>query len=1092
MNSRTHVGIRALAFAAAMLAVGCTPKAEDPLPPPPAATITTFTVSPSSVAKPGDMVTITWATENATGISLEQVGAGPVSGATATSGSATVAVQASTVFVLTARGEGGTDARSAGVSLATQSGSVLFSALPPEVLAGQSTNLVWYAPGAQAVTLTEVGGSAVDIGTQLDSGVVTVTPTVSTTYRLTVDGKDFDVAVTVAPVIAEFALDGPAPAPGDMVKLKWTTRGASSLTLTRVGEANPVLSETDPATVASGTFSEALPADLPVDGVLQYRLSITNGTTSTERPLTIRVGGSLTLAVTAAQYAVPSSQVSVQWTTTNATSLTVSVDGVVQFVAASQAEVAAGTLPIPTPASGSVSVEFVARNERNDEQRRTVSIATVGTAHLNSFTSDLSTIAAGGEKVTLSWDVTNARHVRIREVGGRFSKELFGETVGTGTVAVYPNRATTTYELVADNQTTEPPLAPQTLDVTVTTPAVLTFSAPVPAGAAVQLTGSTVAGGGSLHAPDAILPTTGQWIDISATGTSTSCSSSCPDLADLGPWTLPLLGNTIDASKVSISPNGWFVFSQSSVTGPDTDLTSFGTSLPALAIAPFMRNLSEASDGETYWQVDTLPTGKRLVIQWMNSQLQTDSTTRVNFEAQVYSDGRIVFAYQNFQGIAPDSGLVGINNPTQTGAVLPSVPPSAGGFLAIDPAVLGDAVTLPLDLTASTSPLIYLQQMADGYIEVTGTSAIAPGLFAIVEVNPRPAAGITDGQWLEIANFTSQPVDLTGWSIQFSTTSSFPIPAGTTLPANGRLLFAQAADLGDATAGITADVVYGNTYALAASGNVQLAYGPGTYGRIAWPTLTAGRSWQADAPNSALRLASTYPTASCPGSGTYGTQTGSPGAAHPKCFPYVLEPLPPNGFQSIASTGTTLVLASNLTTFTTYQVTLPQAVSAFGNASTHLSVCSAGWVSLATTTSTGTSNKSTPSTSTPVGTIAPFWDYNAADTALPTNGLYWEQRDPDMTPGSGDELTIVSWEGFRYSSTSYAGQYADWQVIFHGNGDIDFQYGQQVGTTTYLKGSSATSWIEQPAGTSALAVNVNSTTAPGITAFTGFRYRYVP
>lgn len=1087
MNSRTHVGIRVLALAAAVVAVGCSPKPEDPLPPPPAASITSFTVTPATVAKPGDMVTISWATTNATSVSLEQVGAGPVAGATAATGTASVAVQANTVFVLTALGEGGTDARSAGVSVMTQSGSVVFSALPTELVAGQSTSLVWYAPGAQAVSLTEVGGAAVDIGTQLESGLVSVTPSASTSYRLTVDGKDFDVAVTVSPVIAEFALDGAAPRTGEMVKLKWTTRGANSLTLTRAGEANPLLTETDVAKVASGTFSEAVPADLPVDGVLQYRLSITNGTQSADLALTVRVGGGVTLTVTAPHYAVPSSQVIVQWASTNATSLVVNVDGAPRYTAASQAEVNANAVPLATPASGSVAVEVIARNDRGDEQRDAFTVETVGPVQFNSFTADKSSIAAGGEKVTLSWNVTNARHVKIREVGGRFSKELTGNGVETGTLAVYPNRATTTYELVADNQTTEPPTAPQTLDVTVTTPATFTFSALVPAGAPVELTGTTVTGGGALLATDLIVPTTqAQWIDISATGNSTSCSSSCPDLASLGTWTIPLLGQTVDASKVSISPNGWFVFSQTSVTGPDSDLSSFGTSLPALAIAPFMRNLSEATDGETYWQVDTLPSGKRLVIQWKNSQLEPNSSTRVNFEAQVYSDGRIIFAYQNFQGIPSDSGLVGVNNPTQTGSVLPLVPPSPNSFLALEPGAT--SLTLPLALTASTAPLSIFQQMPEGVIEIVGTSAIPAGLFGITEANPTPAAAVTDGQWLEITNFTSQAIDLSGWAIEFSTTSSFPIPMGTTLPANGHLVFAQAADLGDPTATITADVVYGNTYALGTpAGSVQLTQAGGNYGRLAWTATTAGTSWQSEAAVPGMLYASGLTSATCNGSGTYGTQTGSPGQANGVCLRYGLPTSITANFEAISGTMGAVSLLSGTADDTGASVTLPagEEVRLFGALRSSFYVCSNGFIALSGT-SCSASPKTLPSSSTPTGTLAPFWD-DLIGSSSATAGVFRAFRDPDATPGTGDEYTIISWEDWKQYNLRSGTETMNFQIKVFADGIVEYHYGANAYTDPVGLASEATVWLEDISGQAAAPWSILSAT-PGVQPNTAIRF----
>ena len=51
-------------------------------------------------------------------------------------------------------------------------------------------------------------------------------------------------------------------------------------------------------------------------------------------------------------------------------------------------------------------------------------------------------IATGGEKVTLAWNVPNARHVKIMAQGQYPLTEQFG-ALDTGTLDIYPNKNTT-------------------------------------------------------------------------------------------------------------------------------------------------------------------------------------------------------------------------------------------------------------------------------------------------------------------------------------------------------------------------------------------------------------------------------------------------------------------------------------------------------------------------------------------------------------------------------------------------------------------------------------------------------------------------
>lgn len=1075
-------------FALCTLALAaCTPEPAKPLPPPPPARITSFTVSPDTVARAGDAVTLSWAATDATSVSIEQLGVGPVAGATGASGTASAAVTRDTVFVLTARGEGGTDSASKAVRVTGSSEGVLFAALPPAIVGGESTSLVWSAPGAKVVTLAEVGGAAIDTRGQIESGSVAVSPVRTTSYRLTADGRDVTAEVVVRPIIDTFELVGAAPRAGEMLTLRWTTRGGSSLTLTREGATSTLLTENDAAKVASGTFSEAVPAGVGTDGALRYHLALTSGTSTVEGVVTVRVGGGVTLTVTAPRYAQANTQAIVRWTTTNASSLELRVAGATQFVAASQAEVNASNFQVAVPATGTLQVEVIARNGRGDERRSTSPIEVVGPIQFNTFTADKTTIAAGGEKVTLSWNVTNARRVRIREVGGRFTKEVTGN-VDTGMVSVYPNRATTTYELSADNQTTQPAITPQTLSVTVTSPATLTFSRQAPPGAPVEITGSTIADGGTLLDPDFLVPGPDAFIDISTTGNPTpEFSSSAEEVYDLGAWTIPLGGTQVDASKVNISPNGWFAFRDTTFNASNSDFTTFGTNLPPLAIAPLERNWQENfsdATSDTYWQLDMTAQGKRLIVQWQGMQLEAATSSIATFQAQVYSDGRIVFAYRSFTNLSPVTGLIGVNSTpptTQLGA------PTASSSLTYSP---GQALPVPLTIAVPNRTISVLQQMSDGVIELVGDARLTPELFRISEVHPRPS--VVNGEWVEVSSTSAAPYDLSGWVLDFGGGSTFTIPMGTVLPANGSLVFAQATDLGDPTAGVSASVVYPTSIAMNdTAGTVSIALAGGTYSSATWANTVAGTSVQVDGRVAGYAYATGRAGDQCNSAGaTFGTQTGTPGTVGQPCFRYAMPQSITANFEPIASAMGVVRVLSTTADNVGATATLPagQEVRLFGALRTSVFMCPNGFLATSSA-SCSSSEKSLPTTSTPIGTVAAFWDDLVGDGTA-TAGGYRLFKDPDATPNTGDEYTIFSWENWRVYGTANPGT-MNFQLKIFANGNIEVHYGNIASSSMPANpryvGSSATAWIESLTGLAAAPISIQSTT-PGIQPNTAFRW----
>ncbi|MBK7857111.1 MAG: hypothetical protein IPJ65_00545 [Archangiaceae bacterium] len=249
---RAHRLVLAFAFAL----VACTTKPPTMVDPPPPGVVKGFTASPAMVAKAGDLVTLSWETQDATSVMLEQIGKGQVEIDHAMpSGTVQVAVNAETTFLLTAIGEGGTDSALQHVTVSGGGGALLFQASPTTLEAGKPTTLLWNAPGASQVTIKDASGTALDLGGQKESGSIIVAPTSSTHYDLDADGRTARVDVIVLPAILAFTA-APSPMPGQPISVSWRTVGGTKVSITRAGASTPVHVETDAGRVANGTYSD--------------------------------------------------------------------------------------------------------------------------------------------------------------------------------------------------------------------------------------------------------------------------------------------------------------------------------------------------------------------------------------------------------------------------------------------------------------------------------------------------------------------------------------------------------------------------------------------------------------------------------------------------------------------------------------------------------------------------------------------------------------------------------------------------------------------------------------------------------------------
>jgi len=188
-----------------------------------------FEASPLTV-QPGQSSTLSWATANATSVSISTLGAQPVNGSVSTG-----PLNATTTFTLTATGANGSTVNApitVTVVPVNAPQIVTFTATPTTINVGGSSQLCWQVNGATTINVSP------SVGSNLQSNAcLTVSPTVTTTYTLTATNatgsSQASVTVIVGQVqILQFSANPEfSPIQAGPVVLTWQTANATSVSI---------------------------------------------------------------------------------------------------------------------------------------------------------------------------------------------------------------------------------------------------------------------------------------------------------------------------------------------------------------------------------------------------------------------------------------------------------------------------------------------------------------------------------------------------------------------------------------------------------------------------------------------------------------------------------------------------------------------------------------------------------------------------------------------------------------------------------------------------------------------------------------------
>ncbi|MGQ0505614.1 MAG: hypothetical protein ACT4TC_09865, partial [Myxococcaceae bacterium] len=784
--------------------------------------VLSFAATPAALEQPGN-VTLSWETQNATSVVIRDGQGQALPGVgDLPAGAIEVDVTSDTLFVLSARNARGVgDVAVAPVTLSSSvpPKGISFVATPSRIAAGELAVLAWSAPGAKSVRLVAAGGEALELNGQVSSGTVKVSPQRTTTYELTAGTLKRAITLLVGPTITAFTSTPAAARPGEPLSLSWKTAGATRVkVLTSAGRE--VANETSLEEVRSGSLSVAIPASTAPTEIFSYvLLAEAEGLPSVHKDLSVYVAGQPRfLRVTAPSYGVEGGDFTLSWETAEADLVRLSVDGVPLYESTHPALATRGALQVKTPAKAT-TFTLTAVNTRGGTVSQLRTVAPVPKTHLNAFSANPpSGIAKGGSPVTLSWNVTGARRLKISVPNQYTVFTQEGVAAEVGSLQVYPNE-NTDYALAADNTVGDS--VSDRLNVAVAAPEV--FIAPTTAtlqGNPVPLT--TAAAGpiwGMAHFDVVHTAASSGFVDIQATGTrlifedvDEAVTGFTP--ADFETW----IFGARAAGPISVAIDGYFVFADLNYS------YYYPTSIPSQGnkpffTAPYYGDLQLSPGGGVFWEVRGDAPNRVLIVQWQGLLVKGDPASSLTFQAQLHQTGVVTFEYKTLVTSIPATATIGVQGGSaRQGLQYTARTPVAGSRLTF----FGPK-SPPVDpVLQIAGPYVGWVERGSAFLKLSHTSStfVSKRDLSFSELLFAPAPVIaTTGEWMEVSNQAAVPVDLAGWTLDFGGGQQHIIDPSrgiTVVPAGGLLLLGQSKAPTE-NDGVNVQYVYGPSLTLSDS-----------------------------------------------------------------------------------------------------------------------------------------------------------------------------------------------------------------------------------------------------------------------------------
>lgn len=990
----------------------------DPVP-----TILTFAADKNETTA-GQTVVLSWTTLEATAVSLAD-GNTPVDLSEKSANDSIILTPAvgSHSYVLTAVGPGGT-AHSTELSVTVHPLPEItaFSASKAEAASSENVTLSWTTRNADALVLKD-GAKIIDVsGKNVASDSLSLKLTAGRhAFVLVAEGRLGTQAISQtvevesfdAPKVLTFAASKPEIADGQTVTLSWTTEDATSVTLadgaTAIDVTGKTVNDSIILTPAVGTRSYVLTAT-----------GIGGTTESTALQVVVHPLPRVTAFAASKSHASTAEQVTLTWTTENASALTLK-DGATDVSLAGK-PVASGSITLSLT-EGSHSFVLTAQGGAESEVS---SAPVVVMAHLppavTSFAANKPELALGAT-VTLSWVTANGATWTLND--GATDIDLTGKT-GTDSLTLTPALGTHSYVLTVAN----PGSTVNSSAVTVTVhpqPVISAFAASktlVSSTETLSLNWTTEnANSVTLKDGATAIDLTGKGVASGSITLTLAAGAHSLVLTAHGPGegqvsSEPLAVRSYDppqvltfaANKAEIAENGSVTLTWTSLHGESVSLKDGTTDIdvstkagndsitlqPAVGTHDYVLTVANPAASAT-------SLGVAVVVHPLPAitSFQTDKTE------MIAATDTLTFTWAAERAIAvkimdgtEEISLVGQNPLADTFTT--SVPGGVHHFvLVVDGLGGGRVFSAPIAVTSWAPP------------RILAFRASAP---AIAVGNEVTLSWTTD---------SGTSVSLTDGTSAIPLTGKNPLNDSIALrPALGDWPYQLAATN---PAGLTASEVI----------EVEVMNLPAfTAFDVAPEFVTAGES-------------TTFSWTTTDATDVYGV---------PYFDGVAMQVVPGSPFEDISSTGTDLVVDKD-EAYKTWSFPDGFTFPFFGTRATTVTASSNGWLGIGLTYSSAVyTNASIPNTGAPNSMVAPFWD--------------------DLKPGTGGKVVaqlfgtapnrhaVIQWHKFAFNTGTAD---LNFQVVLFENGLIELRYatmsGGDSGDLQRSTGTSATVGIENAAGT---------------------------
>ncbi|MDF1564177.1 MAG: lamin tail domain-containing protein [Deltaproteobacteria bacterium] len=821
--------------------------------------IRTFTATPTDVTV-GESTTLAWTVDGATTLALTDSLGNTIDvsalSVTADSASQTLTTSGTVTFTLTATNVDGNHVMTADVIVDGMPTIDTFAALPSRVSAGADTTLSWTTSNVTSVRLEE---NSVDLGipaTDLSGTHLATSLAADTTYVLYASNSaGFEVSsnltVTVgAPLNVSFTASPAAAAPSDAITLQWVNEGGTTVTVND-GTTDVCLVNV-PADVAAGSCSVTAPAAL---GTYTYTLTVADGAGGSDTAtadLFVSDGPIIRDFSASATGISEGDTLTLSWIVDNdpaGTTPTLSLtddQGNTYDVSGLDPNLASGDLVGLT--AGTYVFTLGATTGAGTDAVATVTVTVVALPTIVTFDANPRSLDTQGGTVVpttdLSWTTTDGVSAELREldaIGQPLPTPVHvaanqGE-VDAYTLAGHSLTGTTVFQLHVENSVGG--FVESIVTVVVDGPVVTSFVATlggnpvteIVAGETVDLTWTTDRADTAALEPAAIQMTTGQYVDISATGTALTFSSGDDTTTDLvfpAGFAFPFYGT--DRTQVRVSTNGFITFDMAASSNAGNDPIPDTTSPNGGVIAAFWDDLHHYTTGVVYWELVPDAAGPdALIIQAHNVHAYSgETTTDFNFQYVLWDNGDLAVNYATMsstadQADADGSGAtIGFEDDTGTRGVQISYnSPVAGGLTNT-----GWLMQLEVPINGSTPA----SPMADTTYTLTASSASGSDSAAVTLV-VHPAAQIS------ASGFTpAQPQEGQVFDITWTTVDATQVVV-TDAVGNVLCTVTAAADVASGTCAVTEATAATYDYTVTATGALPRDTTSATVSAQVYPAL---------------------------------------------------------------------------------------------------------------------------------------------------------------------------------------------------------------------------------------------------------------